>query len=56
MWEIYDRKDKTPVGKPYGNAKRARQRRDVLDTAYGACRYCVRPLNKPETREADHAH
>lgn len=40
-WQVWDNKDKRPVGKPYNDKKRARRRVDKLDNDYGAYRYTV---------------
>jgi len=54
MWTIYDRKEGCYVGKPYGNRRRAQSRAERLDLIYGAYRYNVRALTKPETSEASY--
>lgn len=43
-YQVFDTKTQTAVGKPYANKQTARNRRDKLDTAYGAVRYVVRPV------------
>lgn len=41
-FRIWDRKDKTWVGKAYNNRRRASNRVDRLDNEYGAYRYAVK--------------
>ena len=43
-YEIYNYRTKQVIGNPYGCRKRARNRAEKLDLAYGAYSYLVREI------------
>ena len=53
LYRIIDRQTGKQVGKDHTSGKRARTRRDALDTAYGACRYTVQFIDQPECPDCE---